>query len=86
MLFIGATAFDVIRIIITSLVGIIAISAGMEGYFFTRMRWYERIAIVAAGLCLVIPNVLTDVIGVVLLVAVVILQIFSRKRAKRLGL
>lgn len=80
MLFINASVLDVITIILTSFVGIVAISAGMEGYFRTRMAWYERIAIVAAGLCLITPDSLTDIIGIVLVVACFLFQTYKKNR------
>lgn len=80
MLFINASVLDVITIILTSFVGIVAISAGMEGHFRTRMAWYERIAIVAAGLCLITPDSLTDIIGIVLVVACFLFQTYKKTR------
>lgn len=80
MLFINASVLDVITIILTSFVGIVAISAGMEGHFRTRMAWYERIAIVAAGLCLITPDSLTDIIGIVLVVACFLFQTYKKNR------
>lgn len=80
MLFINASVLDVITIILTSFVGIVAISAGMEGHFRTRMAWYERIAIVAAGLCLITPDSLSDIIGIVLVVACFLFQTYKKTR------
>ncbi len=85
MLFIDATAFEVIKIVITSFAGIVAISAGMEGYFSTRMKWYERIVILAAGLCLITPDTMTDVIGIVLLAICVLFQIFKAKQERKIA-
>ena len=85
MLFIDATAFEVIKIVITSFAGIVAISAGMEGYFSTRMKWYERIVILAAGLCLITPDTMTDVIGIVLLAICVLFQIFKSKQERKIA-
>ncbi len=85
MLFINATPFEIVKIIITSIVGIVAISAGMEGYFKQKMAWYERIVVIAAGLCLITPDTFTDIIGFVLFVICVCYQMVPRhsKRVKR---
>ncbi len=80
MLFIDATVLEVIKIVLTSFAGIVAISAGMEGYFSTKMGWYERIAILVAGLCLITPDTLTDIIGIVLLALCILFQVFKAKR------
>jgi len=84
MLFIDATAIEVIKIVLTSFAGIVAISAGMEGYFRTKMAWFERLLILAAGLCLITPDTLTDVIGIVLFALIIVYQILKAKRVKHL--
>ncbi len=82
MLFIDATAFEVILIIITSMIGIIAISAGMEGYFKTKMSWYERILILVGGLCMIVPGAATDIVGLVLVVICYVWQTAKTKKEK----
>lgn len=82
MLFIDASVFEIVKIIITSLVGIVAISAGMEGYFRTKMAWYERIAVLAGGLCLVVPGDVSDIIGIVIVVLCFIWQTMKKKKNK----
>lgn len=82
MLFIDATAIEVIKIVVTAFIGIVAISAGMEGYFKTKLSWYERLVILASGLCLITPDGLTDIIGIILFVLVVIYQLLKDKNLK----
>lgn len=81
MLFIDAEIFEVIKIVLTSFAGIVAISAGMEGYFRTKMAWYERIVSLGAGLCLITPDTLTDIIGIALLILCIIYQTIKVKKA-----
>ena len=77
---------EMIWMIISAIIGIIGIGAGVEGYLFTNMTWYERILAIVGGLGLVTPGVLTDTAGAVLLVIAIILQIVkSRKTAKPLA-
>jgi len=81
----GALAFAVaplqlVQIIITSLSGIFALSAGMEGYMFTGLKWWQRIILVAAGLTLIEPTLLTDIIGLVLISASILMQYFAVKK------
>ena len=82
MLFIDTTAWEVVQICITSLVGIFGVSAALEGYFLHNMRWYERIITLVGGLMLIIPGLLTDVVGVGLVVVVLIIQLLTRKKEK----
>ncbi len=80
MLFIDASFVEVVKIVLTSFAGIVAISAGMEGYFRTKMSWYERIFILGAGLCLITPDTTTDIIGIALLAICIIFQVLKGKR------
>ncbi len=82
MLFIDTTPFEVIRIIVTSLIGIFAISAGMEGYMFTHMKWWERLLCIPGGLLLIEPMLWTDITGLTLIAIAVVLQIVAKKRGQ----
>lgn len=86
MLFVGTqSGWEIVLIISTSLVGIFAVSAALEGYFVARMRWYERIVSVAGGLLLIYPGIVTDVIGLSLVALMVVIQIFKKKSAAKLA-
>ena len=80
MLFIDTSVGEVILICITSLVGIFAVSASLEGYFLHGMKWYERIVCVVGGLLLIYPGIVTDTIGLALVAAVLVVQLISRKK------
>ena len=80
MLFIDTTIGEIILICITSLVGIFAVSASLEGYFLHHMAWYERVLCVIGGLLLIYPGIVTDVIGLALAGVVVIVQIATKKK------
>ncbi len=80
MLFIDTTVWEVILICITSLIGIFAVSAALEGYFLRNMKWYERIVSVIGGLCLIYPGVVTDAVGIALVGTVLVFQLIKRKK------
>ncbi len=84
MLFIGdhVTIWSVALISVSSIAGIISISAALEGYFLHHMIWYERVVCVVGGLLMVIPGLATDLIGMALVVAVLVVQWFSMKKQK----
>jgi len=71
---------QMVWMIISSIIGIVGVAMGTEGYMLTNMKWYERILALVGGLGLVTPGLLTDFIGGVLLLAVVVLQILKSKR------
>ena len=80
MLFIDTTAPEVILIVITSLIGIFAVSAGLEGYLLRHMPWYQRIISVIGGLLLIYPGAVTDSIGVALVALVVVMQFIAKRK------
>jgi TRAP transporter 4TM/12TM fusion protein len=81
MLLIGAKWYDVVLIVITSLIGIYAVSAGMEGYMYGKCPWWQRIMLLGGGLLSIIPGIVTDVAGIVLIAAVILLQKMSAKKS-----
>ena len=85
MLFIDASVLEVVTIIVTSLIGIFALSAGLEGYMFRKMRFYEIIPLIIGGLLMIYPGVISDVIGLVLVAAVTVYQVIMSKKDRALG-
>ncbi|MBE6790344.1 MAG: TRAP transporter fused permease subunit [Ruminococcaceae bacterium] len=82
MLFIDAGVFDIISIIITSFIGIYAVSAGMEGHMFLKLPWWQRILTLAGGLMLIVPETITDIVGVALVALVIVIQKLSERKEK----
>ena len=80
MLFVDTNALEVITICITSFIGICAISAALEGYLLRHMDWTQRIMSAIGGLLLIYPGIVTDSIGLGLVVVVVLLQVLSAKK------
>ena len=80
MLFIDTTAFEIVQICITSLVGIFAVSAALEGWFLCHMKWYERILSLIGGLMLIYPGLLTDAIGLGLIVIMAVMQMVESRK------
>ena len=81
MLLIDTTTVQVILVVVTSLIGIFGVAAGLNGYLFRPLHPLLRIAIAAAGLLMMDPTVTTDLIGVVLMAAVILIQRLVRKKA-----
>ncbi len=80
MLFIDTTAWEVILISITSLIGIFAVSASLEGYLFKNMTWYQRILSLVGGLLLIYPGAVTDTIGISLVAIMIVMQKMTAKK------
>ena len=61
------TFFKVAQMFITSLLGIFGISSALGGYVFRNNNVIERIIYAVGGLILIIPDTLTDIIGLIML-------------------
>lgn len=81
MLLINTNAFEIITIIISALIGMFGISAALEGYVFRKTYVFERILFGLAGLLLIFPEPITDIIGLVVITALVVFQYIQKKRA-----
>ncbi len=82
MLFVDVTSvFEVIQIVLSALLGIFGVAAGLNGYILRKTNWIERILLIAGGLTLMIPGTISDLIGLVLIGGIVLLQYFQRKKA-----
>lgn len=68
--------------IVSAVIGIVALASGVEGYFATNMKWYERVGMVIGGLGMVTPALWDDLAGGAILVIIVLLQISKSKKAK----
>ena len=82
MLLIDTTPLQVVIVVATSIIGIFGVASGLNGYLFKPMNPLIRIAMIAAGLLMMDPTVTTDLIGIVLMAAVVLwLYTGSKKKA-----
>jgi TRAP transporter 4TM/12TM fusion protein len=85
MLLFNVTPIGIIWMIITSVAGITAVAASVEGWFRTTMTWWERILAFVGGLLLIDPGLTTDFIGLAVCGLVVVYQQIKYNR-KRLSL
>ncbi len=77
------TVLQIVEICLTSFFGIYAISAGMEGYLHHHTPVWQRILLIGGGLCMVVPDLTTDLIGLVAVAAVVLLQYVIEPKLKK---
>ena len=79
MILIGSTA-QIIQTSVSALFGIAALGAGSMGYLTRELNWVERAILCAAGLCMVHPGTLSDVIGVGVTIAMYVFVKVSGKK------
>lgn len=73
-------ALQIIQIVITSLLGLFLVAASLNGFLFTKIHPGIRIAMIAGGLCMMIPGTFTDAVGLAVFAVVMLLQ---RKLAEK---
>ncbi|WP_010097723.1 TRAP transporter permease [Ornithinibacillus scapharcae] len=79
MLMIDATWLNIIWILITAFTGMIAVSAGLIGYWYKGLNKFERVLSVITGLLLMYPEGYSDMIGLVMFVLMITYQFFIKK-------
>ncbi|MBU9711455.1 TRAP transporter permease [Evansella tamaricis] len=76
----GATFGTLVPVLITAILGMLAISAAVMNYFLYNPLWFERILLLGAGIMLIMPdNLPVELAGLGLFLAIGVLQ-FMRKR------
>ena len=63
-----------LKAILTAMIGMVGVATGFTGYFRSNCSWWQRALLLAAGLLLIDPNTVTDVVGVVVVGGVYLIQ------------
>jgi len=80
MLMMGASVPEILWVVFTAIIGMIAIGAGMIGFWYRKCNWIERLFALATGMLLIYPETITDIIGLVMFTAIFALQWFTREK------
>ena len=70
----GAIAFQVVLIVVTSLLGIFGVAASLNGFLFRTINPVFRVIMAVGGLCMMIPGLVTDIVGLALVAAICVMQ------------
>jgi len=65
---------DILLSTVTAMLGVIALAAGVQGFYLSRLGTPERILFVATAVALIKPGLMSDVIGIVVLGGIYLLQ------------
>ncbi|WP_102336189.1 TRAP transporter permease [Salimicrobium jeotgali] len=79
LLMIDTNVGEVSWILFTAITGMMAIGAGLVGYWFRKVEWYERIPAVLGGLTLIYPGLWSDIIGLSIFAILLALQFLVKK-------
>ncbi len=86
MLFVNVTSvWEVIQIVLSALLGIFGVAAGLEGFVLRKMNWLYRIVCLVGGLGLMIPGAISDLVGLVLIGGVFVIQYLQNKKEREIA-
>ena len=80
LLMIDVTVLEIIWVVFTAMMGMIAIGAGVIGYWYRPINWIERIILVAAGVAMIYPESLSDTIGLIVFAVMFVIQYITRNK------
>ncbi|WP_017798029.1 TRAP transporter permease [Oceanobacillus kimchii] len=76
----SGTVAEIVLAVITALIGVYLLSASVQGWIFGKMAsWYSRIIFLLAAIMFMLSGIQTDIIGVVMVGAVLVIQKFLNK-------
>lgn len=78
ILMVEGTPLDLISATVTALIGMVSLSSALIGFLADKCNLLERLLLVAGGLLMIQPGIVTDVIGIVIFVAILLLQMKRR--------
>lgn len=81
-LMLQGSASDAVTAIGTAVLGVVALSAGLQSYFVEYASIWERMALAAAGILLIVPNLVLSGLGALLMAGVGLLQYRKAKAAR----
>lgn len=80
LLMIDVTFLQIIWVVFTAILGMIAIGAAVIGFWYRKLMIVERIIILAVGLAMIYPEQLSDAIGLVVFIAMWAFQIYTKNK------
>jgi TRAP transporter 4TM/12TM fusion protein len=80
LLMIDTTWTYLIWVVFTAISGMLAIGAGIIGYWLRKLFWWERLLGLVGGILLIYPEGMTDMIGLGLFILLVALQVIIKDK------
>jgi len=76
----GTAFLTIIRSILGAVIGIFILASGTEGWLMARSNWIERALCIGASFLLIDPGLISDGAGLLILVAVIVMQTAGKRR------
>lgn len=78
-----ANALNVSIAVITAMLGMMALSSSLIGYYVNTLNWIERIVLIIGGLLLVYPDIKFSLVGLVVFGVITTMQFLQGKSDKK---
>ncbi|WP_312832988.1 TRAP transporter permease [Sedimentibacter saalensis] len=65
---------------LTAIIGVLAMSAGFQGYYLIKNSKIESLVLTVAGLLGIIPEPITDIVGLVVIIGITLMQLKKKKK------
>lgn len=77
------TPLKIVLATVTSIIGVIALGAGLEGYLYRSTGWLERAGLLLGGFLLLFPDWRADMAGIGIAAAILLRQMTAVRIARR---
>lgn len=82
ILMMEGSAVELLLSTITALIGMVALSSALIGYLADNCYMLERVLLVAGGLLMIKPGLVTDVIGIAIFAVILLLQLRRKQQVQ----
>ncbi|WP_369824313.1 TRAP transporter permease [Sporosarcina sp. P3] len=80
MLMLDSSITEIVWVTLTAIVGMVAIGAGLIGFWYNKLNWIMRIITMGTGMLLIYPETMTDIIGLLLFIILFVFQWMGNKK------
>lgn len=80
LLMVDVTIPQILWVTFSAIIGMIGIGAGIIGYWYRKLMWFERIILIGAGLAMIYPETISDITGLVVFVIMFAIQFIGNKK------
>ena len=81
LLMIDVTIWQIIWVVFTAIMGMLAIGAGVIGFWYRKINWIERLVLIGAGLAMIYPESLSDTIGLIVFAVMFAFQWMTKEKS-----
>ena len=75
----------IIQVFISAFIGVTIMSTGFQGWLLWRLNILERLIFVAGGMLMFVPGTVTDLAGLIIIVAMLVLNMKKWRKGKAMA-